>query len=166
MSGRSFLMKGRTMSKETEKIETAVDAMLRNEGMELVDLKVGRHNNKTSLMFFVERLEGHITLDDCETLSDKISGIIDMENLVPGAYVLEISSPGVDRLLKKPEHFRKFAGSKVRVFLKTPVDGVAFMIGAMSFDESGTLTVNDGKRQISFKLDNLKEARLEPELAI
>jgi ribosome maturation factor RimP len=67
--------------------------------------------------------EGHIGIEDCETVSREVSALLDVEDPLPGAYTLEVSSPGFDRVLRKPAHFRRFVGERVWLELQLPRDG-------------------------------------------
>ena len=117
--------------KDIKTIEQTVAAALENQGVELVDLIIQNQGRKKLLQFFVDK-NGGVTLDDCATLTDKIDSILEMENLMDGAYILEVSSPGVKRALKKPAHFKKFTGERIRVIVKTPIEGRGFFTGTLS----------------------------------
>lgn len=149
--------------KDPKTIEQTVSAALEAEGVELVDLVIQNQGRKKLLQFFVDKAGG-VTLDDCSELSNKIDAVLEMENLIDGAYILEVSSPGVKRALKKPEHFKKFINERVRVVLKNPLEGRGFFTGTIaSADEEG-FVLEDGLNQFNFKYDNIKKANLDPVL--
>jgi len=143
-------------------VEKTAEALLDQEGFELVDFTAGGHGSKALLQFFVDRKQGNVTLEDCEKLSSKISAAIDMENLVDSAYIIEVSSPGVDRVLKKPAHFARFKGERVRVQLKMKVDNRAVYTGLIAESDDKTVTVDDGTTKFVFKYEDIKQARLDP----
>src|SRR3989339_708407 len=140
-------------------IEKLLEPVFANEGMELVDLRMGRYGHKTNMQFFIERLEGRVTLDDCEKMSEKIGAAIDVNNAIDGAYVMEVSSPGVDRILKNEGHFRKFAGERIKVRLKLPKDGSRNFQGILKGFEDGNILLSDGINNYSFGLSDIEEAR-------
>ena len=153
------------MSKEAVGLESALTPLFERENMEIVDLVVIKHGRKATLQFFIDKKNGAVGLDDCETMSRKIGEIIDMENLIDGGYILEVSSPGIDRALKKPEHFKRFAGERAKIFLKQPVNGIAYFNGTIvSAGETG-IVFDDGKTKHEFSYGDIKQAKLDPELA-
>ncbi len=100
------------MAQVTEQVEQLVQPLLDDLGFELVDLEYQREQNGWVLRFFLDK-EGGITLDNCAEASREISTLLDVEDLVPTAYNLEVSSPGLERPLKKLSDFKRFAGSLV-----------------------------------------------------
>ncbi len=107
-----------------------------------------------------EGLPGRVTLDDCEKMSEKIGAFIDMNNIIEGAYILEVSSPGFDRIIKKEKDFCKFKGSPVKVILKKPLDGARTYYGTLDGFDSGTVILSDNLR---FNLSDIEEVRLNPD---
>jgi ribosome maturation factor RimP len=145
-------------------ITKAVTPVLDQNDMELVDLVVGKYRNKTLAQFFIDKNQGKITLDDCQKMSNIIGGILDMEEIIKGAYVLEVSSPGINRPLTKPEHFKKSIGTRAKIELKNPVNNQHNFAGSITnADESG-FTLDDGTKKHEFKYEQLKKARLDPAL--
>ena len=144
---------------EKELIEKETEPLLTENGFELVDLKVTKMGAKLLLQFFIDRQTGGVTLDDCAVMSDKLGSYIDMNNVLEGGYILEISSPGVDRVLRKEKDFLKFKGSKVRIKLKKPQDNARVYYGDLLGFENGAVLLSGGLR---FDLDDIEEARLNP----
>lgn len=109
--------------------------LVREENLELVDLEFSPSGPKSLLRIYVDKpvsrcgIRGGVTVDECVSLSRKVSDFLDMEDLIPYRYNLEISSPGLDRPLIKREDFVRRVGEKVRVFLKEPVDGKMELVG-------------------------------------
>ena len=100
--------------KDPRIIEETVAKALAAQNVELVDLVIQHQGRKKVLQFFVDKVGG-VTLDDCGELTDKIDATLEMENLIDGAYVLEVSSPGVQRVLKSaPARARQFYGRNCR----------------------------------------------------
>ncbi len=149
--------------KDPKTIEQTVAAALEGQGVELVDLVIQNQGRKKLLQFFVDK-EGGVTLDDCSSLTNQIDAILEMENLIDGAYILEVSSPGVKRVLKKPQHYKKFINERVRVVLKTPLEGRGFFTGTIASAADDEFVLDDGTNQYHFKYDNIKKANLDPVL--
>ena len=91
-------------------------------GFELVDIEYARFGGQNVLRVYIDHPDG-ITVDHCATVSRQVSAALDVEDPIPEAYVLEVSSPGFDRLLRKPAHFERFRGARVRVELTAARDG-------------------------------------------
>lgn len=142
-------------------IETVVAEALQQQGYELIDLIFQPHGSKQLLQFFVDK-EGGINLGDCETLTDKIDAILQMENLVNGAYILEVSSPGLKRVLKKPAHFKKFTGERAKIFLKEPIDNRGVFTGLIESADDKQIVLSDGTNKYTFVYDAIKKAHLDP----
>jgi ribosome maturation factor RimP len=88
--------------------------ILKSAGLELVDIEFVRAGRDAVLRLFIDK-EGGITLDDCADVSRELSAILDVEDLIPARYTLEVSSPGLDRPLKGPADYERFAGRLVKV---------------------------------------------------
>lgn len=149
--------------KDPKTIEQTVADALQAQGVELVDLVIQNQGRKKLLQFFVDKIGG-ITLDDCSALTDQIDSVLEMENLVEGAYILEVSSPGVKRALKKPSHFQKFVGERIRVVVKTPIEGRGFFTGQLASADDNGFVLDDGTTQFHFKYEEVKKVNLDPVL--
>ncbi len=103
-----------------EKIADLVQPVLEDLGLELVDLEYKREPHGWTLRFFLDK-EGGITLDNCADASREISSLLDVEDVIPTAYNLEVSSPGIERPLKTREHFLRFVGEQIKLKTILPV---------------------------------------------
>ncbi|MBI4350092.1 MAG: ribosome maturation factor RimP [Elusimicrobia bacterium] len=140
-------------------IETEVEKVLAESGFELADLKLASHNGKPLLQVFVDREVGGVNLDDCGALSEKLGECLDTNNFYENGYFLEVSSPGVDRVVRKEKDFKRFAGRQVKVRLKRPVNGSRVYYGAIEGFENGQALLSGG---LKFSLEDIEEARLHP----
>jgi ribosome maturation factor RimP len=140
-------------------LEPAIEAM----GYELADLELNVGHGHGLLRLFIDTEEG-ISLEDCEAVSHQVSGLLDLEDPIPVAYRLEVSSPGLDRKLVKPEHFDRFAGSVVRTRLKTQIDGRRRITGRLLSREGEKLLVQSGDEVCAIALSDIEVARLVPEV--
>ena len=91
-----------------------VEPILDDFGTELVDLEFKQEGPEWFLRIFVDK-EGGVNLDDCAEVSREVSAILEVEDIIDRAYRLEVSSPGIDRPLKKPQDFERFTGERVKV---------------------------------------------------
>ena len=105
-----------------------------------------------------------IGLEDCERVSHAVSDVLDAEDPIPGHYRLEVSSPGLDRVLRTPEHFARFVGSRIKVQLTLPIEGRRRFTGTLlaAGDDGVTLEV-DGSR-VLLAYQQIQKARLVPAL--
>lgn len=134
-------------------------------GYELADLELKREHRGQVLRLFIDQESG-IALDDCERVSSQVSALLDVEDPIPGHYNLEVSSPGLDRKLAKPEHFDRFAGRRVQVRMRRDHDGRR-KFGGTLLERKGeyiVVDVNDGTGRVELSLDDIKIARLAPEV--
>ncbi len=148
-----------TKDELTSLVEPAIERL----GYELTDLELTLGGKDGLVRIFIDRPEG-IGLEDCESVSRQASAILDVEDPLPGHYVLEVSSPGLDRKLTKPEHFQRFMGEDVRVKLRFPLQGRRNFCGALrSADEEKIEVEVDGESH-SLPIATIESARLVPTL--
>ncbi len=134
-------------------------------GYELADLELKRENRGQVLRLFIDQESG-IALDDCERVSGQVSALLDVEDPIPGHYNLEVSSPGLDRKLAKPEHFDRFAGRRVQVRLRSELNGRRSFGGTLEGrkGEIIVLDVTGGTGHLELNLADIKVARLAPDI--
>lgn len=148
-----------------DKIETLIAPLLEKEKMELVDIQYAHEGGRNVLRVFLDK-EGGIMLGDCERMSREIGDIADNSGIISQAYVLEISSPGIDRVLKKEKDFVRFTGCRAHISLFAPIDGQRNFIGKIVSAGNGSLTVSDNStnKTLTISLAAIARARLEPEI--
>jgi ribosome maturation factor RimP len=148
------------MKADIEKIEALLSQVAQEEMVEVFDLAVLREGPRTVIRVFLDR-EGGIRLGECESFSRKMSAALDVSDPMPGPYVLEVSSPGLNRRLTKPAHFAAAAGRRIRVALAEPVDGSRNYVGTLrSADAEGIDLERDG-RAYRFPYAAVRKANLE-----
>ena len=104
-----------------ERVRTLAEPVVAAEGRELVDLEFVREREGWVLRLFIDKPGGGVGLDDCTQVSRAVETLLDVEDVVPHEYNLEVSSPGLNRPLKKPEHFKRAEGQKVKVKTFGPI---------------------------------------------
>ena len=138
-------------------LEPPVDAL----GYELLHLEFSSEGGNHVLRVYIDA-PGGIRVDDCAAVSRQLSAVLDVEDVLPSAYALEVSSPGLDRPLVKPEHFRRFAGSRARVVLRTPMDGRRRFSGQLLEAGEGCVVMQVDGERYELAYDDMETARLEP----
>lgn len=127
-----------------DKLRELIEPLLTGLSLELVDLKY-RSGPKGHLCLYVDK-PGGATLGDCEQVSREVSSLLDAYDPIPHHYVLEVSTPGIERPLKKPEDFRRFSGEAVKIYLDTPEGGRKQLRGVLRGTRNGMvlLDLEDG----------------------
>ena len=150
-------------SANTEKrIEELIQPTVTEMGYELVDVEFVKEGPNWYLRIFIDK-EGGVTIDDCEAVSKTLEKIFDEKDPIEQAYFLEISSPGIDRPLKKKEDFIKYNGEMVDVKLYKPYEGSKEYTGKLvGYDENdGTVTIEVDDKNIAFTKKEIAGIRLE-----
>ncbi|GAB1718682.1 MAG: Protein of unknown function DUF150 [Nitrosospira sp.] len=128
-------------------------------GYELVDVERSPHGRL--LRVFIDKPEG-VSVDDCVAVSNHLSRLLAVENVDYGR--LEISSPGLDRPLKKTSDFIRFAGESARLKLRVALQGQRNFVGILRGVDDGVLKLEVDGKMLDLELDNLERARLVPKL--
>lgn len=110
------------MKSSVEKVTQLIKPTVQALDLELWGVEHASQGKYSVLRIFIEREDG-VTIDDCERVSRQVSAIFDVEEPIAGEYTLEVSSPGMDRLLFTPQQFQRYRGEEVSVRMRTPVDG-------------------------------------------
>jgi len=140
-----------------------MEPVIEHMGYELIGIEHVSAGRSQTLRVYIDSLAG-ITIDDCERVSRQLGALFDVEDPLRGQYTLEISSPGVDRLLTKPEHFTRFVGEKAKLRLHVPFEGQRNVSGYICGVEDGELSMEliDGT-SVKIPLDGIEKARLVPQ---
>mgnify|MGYP002540005566 CR=1 FL=1 len=145
--------------KETELLD-ALEPRAASEGVEIVTVQVVGAKKAPTIRVFIDTPEG-VSFDELAKAQAWINDIMDALDPFPGAYTLEVSSPGIDRPLRTPEHFARFAGQTAQVKTKGPLDGRSSFTGTIvSADEEAVVLDVDGA-QVSVPMDVIKRAHLK-----
>lgn len=145
-------------TKVCELVKPIVEAM----GFELWGCELQKGPGRTLLRVYIETDEG-VKLDDCQRVSNQISGILEVEDLITGSYNLEVSSPGMDRFLFKEEQYRKFINSEVRIRLSIPLNGKRTFVGKIVDVISGTVEVMTAEGRVTIPIDRIEKAKIVPQ---
>ncbi len=149
---------------ELEKIRQMAERIASSEGLHLVDVELKGGNSNALLRVYIDKAAG-ISHADCQLVSEQLSAMLDVEDLIPGRYTLEVSSPGLDRKLTKPSDFTYFAGRRVRVVLREPVRDEKVFEGRLAGFEDGRIRLDRGEQGVEeFEVTNVRKAQLVVEL--
>ena len=135
-------------------------------GYELYDLEDLQYQGQRILRVIIDHEQG-IQLEDCVRIDQMLQKLLDENDPIEEAYTLEVSSPGIFRVLKNPEHFRRFTGERIKIRLKKKINGMRQAIGKLcSSTEDGIqfLPENESEEGLFIAYKNISKARLEPEL--
>jgi ribosome maturation factor RimP len=148
---------------DKESLIELLEAPLAALGFEITDLDA--HLGRRGLLrIFIDRATGGVTLDDCARVTEQIGAWLDVEDPLPGSYVLEVSSPGLDRRLRTPAHFARFAGEPVKVELKDAREGRRRLAGRLQGAEGADVLVEVEGEVWRIPLSEIAVARLEPQI--
>ena len=139
------------------------EPVIESMGYELVGVEYqGGSTGGGLLRVYIDSEDG-ISADDCQKVSYQVSGVLDVEDPIPGHYTLEISSPGLDRMLFRPEDFERFAGQLVKLRAASPVDGRRNFKGRLVGMRDGQVVIEQDDGEVSLAYEQVDQARLVPE---
>jgi len=164
------------MPGDLDKIREIAERVAKSGGLELVDLELHGGGKSRMLRIYIDK-PGGVTHEDCANFSREAGTILDVEDAVPGSsYLLEVSSPGLDRRLSKPDDFRRFTGSLVKLMTRDPINGNRHFEGRLKAFEDGRLKLEltprrkskkheavDPETEVDIDLANVEKANLVPE---
>jgi len=145
-----------------EEVRQVVEPILQSQGFELVDVEYRREPPGWVLRIYLDR-EGGVTLDDCAEVSGEIGAVLEVKDLLSNRYVLEVSSPGLTRPLKKREDFNKFSNRLVKIKLFEPLEGQKNFKGTLLGLEGEKVRLENGGRIYELPLQRIAKANLEIE---
>ena len=144
------------------RIAAAIAPSLADLGYDLVRVAIQGGAHRPTVQIMADRTDGApIGVEDCEAISHHLGAVLDVENLIPGAWMLEISSPGIDRPLSRPRDWQRFAGHRAKAELAIPLDGRKRFAGTITAatETHATIRLDDGA-DITFALADIARAKL------
>jgi ribosome maturation factor RimP len=159
-------VRARTMADQNresiiQKVQEIAERVGMSEGIEIVEVQLLGGGRSRVLRLFIDKPEG-VTHADCEFMSQQVGTILDVEDVIPGHYTLEVSSPGVERKLLKPRDFERFQGKKAKIVLREPVANQRTWEGTLAGLEEGVLALDLGAgKTVQFPLDRVETAHLK-----
>ena len=132
-------------------------------GYELWELEYAARSGGGLLRLYIDSPEG-ITLEDCERVSRAVSEVMDVEDPISAHYTLEVSSPGLDRVLRTPAHFARFSGERVKVETTLPVNGRKRFAGRLTEVSADEIALDTEGGVVKLPIDGIHKARVAPEI--
>lgn len=141
------------MTSLTAQIETLLKPSIESLGFELVQLKLMDGNKSRLLQIMAERPDGSMSVDDCALVSKQVSAMLDVEDLLPTAYRLEVSSPGIDRPLTREKDYNEYKGHLAKIETLLPINGRRRFTGKLEGLDEGhvVLTVDNAEVRLSYR---------------
>jgi ribosome maturation factor RimP len=142
-----------------ERLIALIEPLLVRLGYELVELEHAAGRSQAVVRLFIDKPDG-VGVDDCERVSREVAALLDVEDPVPTAYTLEVSSPGFDRVLRVPAHYERFVGSRVFVELKVPRAGRRRYTGTLQAVTASGIELEVDKQKVAVSFAEIGKARL------
>lgn len=139
--------------------ETLIRPVIEGSGLELVDVAFRRESGRRILRVVVDR-DGGVDLDTIAELAERVSRRLDVEGFAPGPYALEVSSPGIERSLRRPREFERRVGDTVKVKTTAPVDGGTSITGELVSADDDGITVSVGGAELRIRHVDIASARI------
>jgi ribosome maturation factor RimP len=166
------------MALDIEHVRGIVERVAASQGLDVVDVEFRGGGKARLLRVYIDK-PGGVTHEDCANVSNEVGTILDVEDAVPGgSYILEVSSPGLDRKLVRPADYERFTGSVVKVMTREPVAGNRHFQGRLESFQDGRITLDLSAREkkkgqrngpvamqrVDIELRNVERANLVPEI--
>jgi ribosome maturation factor RimP len=164
------------MAFEIDRVREIAERVAASSGLEVVEVELRGGGKSRMLRIFIDK-PGGVTHEDCANLSREVGTILDVEDVIPGnSYLLEVSSPGLDRKLSRPADFQRFTGSLVKLTTRQPVNGSRHFEGRLEDFQNGRLLLDlstarkkhrpadETLQKLEIELANVEKANLVPEI--
>ena len=164
------------MALDVDRVREIAERVAASSGLEIVEVELRGGGKARMLRIFIDK-PGGVTHEDCANLSREVGTILDVEDVIPGeSYLLEVSSPGLDRKLIRPADYERFKGSRVKLTTRQPVNGSHHFEGRLESFQQGRLTLDmnaarkkprpgsAAPQKLEIELANVEKANLVPEI--
>lgn len=146
-------------TKIQEQIFRLAQPAAESQGLELVAVEYVKEGGSWYLRVYIDK-EGGVDLDDCQALSNALSELLDKTDPIPQAYFLEVSSPGIERLLQTSRDFEKFRGRLVNIHTYAPVDGKKKLTGSLGEADEENIEITVGEQAVRIPREKVSQVRL------
>jgi len=159
------------MRKDVQDLWLLAEPYVRDAGFDLIEVQHGREPGGWVVRLFIDNpavagagsMTTGIGLDDCERVSRDVSAALDVADVIPHAYQLEVSSPGLDRPLRRERDFARFVGESARIRLNDGVEGRRNFLGTLQAAKDGRVEIACDGRSYSLPIDDIQRANLVPD---
>ncbi len=153
------------LTAKEQSLLAALEAEADGRGVEIVTVEVAGARKAPTIRVYIDTPDG-VSFDELAEAQSWINALMDRIDPFPGAYTLEVSSPGIDRPLRTPEHFERFVGEEVRIVCAKPQDGRAKFSGRLAgFSEGAALVELEDGTQVSIPVKDMKKAQVKGKIA-
>lgn len=142
-----------------EKTEKLLEPIAEANGVEIYDVEYVKEGSDFYLRAYIDKQEG-VNIIDCENVSRALSDALDKEDFIPDAYILEVSSPGLGRTLKKDKHLQKSIGEEIEIKLFKPIDKCKEFAGVLDSFDGDSITILEGETKRTFARTDIALIRL------
>lgn len=153
------------MQRASETVTALLEPTVTSMGYQFIGAEFGQGENGQTLRVYIDHADG-ITVDDCGLVSRQVSSLLDVEDVIPGAYLLEVSSPGVDRPLFTPEQFAEQVGVMVKVRLSRMVSGQRRFTGQLTAATDEKITLEFDGQESTLFISDVESAHVVPNFRI
>jgi len=143
----------------SSKVEDLIMPVIQGNNLDLVYIQYVKEGKEWYLRVFIDKLDG-ITLDDCELVSREVGQLLDENDPVKTSYILEVSSPGIERPLKKEKDYLRFLGSKIMIKTFDTINDQKIFVGYLKEFKEGIVTVTVDEKDVDISLDKIASANL------
>lgn len=140
------------------KVQNLIESIINNLGYELYDIIYEKEGKDYYLRIFIDKDEG-ISINDCEAVNNAINDVLDEEDLIKEQYFLEVSSPGIERTLRKEKHFIKQLGNEISIKLYKPIDKQKEIRGTLEEYNNDEITINFNNKSLKVNLKDIAIAK-------
>ena len=148
------------MSTTTEIVAGIAEPIVLSQGLNLVDVDYNKEGSDWKLKVFIENKDGDLTLEHCEKVSKILSEELDRVDPITQSYILEVSSPGLERPLKKPEDYERFKGELIKVKTYGPIEGRKEFKGELILYENNIVKIKEKEGVIKIPFNKIADAHL------
>ncbi|MBQ7667876.1 MAG: ribosome maturation factor RimP [Clostridia bacterium] len=127
-----------------EKVLSLIESTINNLKIDVYDVEYVKEGSSWFLRIYIDK-DGGVDINDCENVSRTIEPILDDADIIKGQYCLEVSSPGIERILRLPKHFEQNIGSKVEASFYKPIDGEKSFVGILKSADDNNIIIDDKK---------------------
>ncbi len=150
------------MNRTEQKVEALLRMTVEGMGCEIWGVEFLSQGRHSKLRLYIDKADG-VSIDDCEKVSRQVSDVLDVENMFTKGYTLEVSSPGMDRILFNAEQYESHVGETVDVRLNFPLEGKKRVVGLLAGVENAEAIVQADGEEYVLPLENVQRARIVPQ---
>jgi len=147
------------MQKIEDKVFDLINEPIQNLNLSIYDIEYVKEGSNWYLRIYIDK-DGMVDINDCENVSRLIDPMLDDADIIKSAYCLEVSSPGIERVLRKPEHFEKYIDSEVEVSLFKPYEKQKVLQGVLKFGDNDKVIINIDENEVTLNRKDISKAKL------